>query len=393
MRDDDELRAWLRLSLCLGPASALRALQALGPPQEIFSASEAALAAALNAPAARKLTTKPEGCDDLATRTLRWLDESRPGSQRDVLTLADPRYPKRLLQLSDPPTLLYVAGQNWIWDDAQPGSWHGESWRAVAMVGSRNASPQGIEHAESFAQALSACGVAVVSGMALGIDAAAHTGALRAHTPTIAFTGTGMDRVYPKRNTELAQQIAAQGVIASEFALGTPALAANFPRRNRLIAALSHATLVVEAAIESGSLITARLASEMGRDVMAIPGSIQSPHAKGCHALIKQGAKLVETTDDVLSELGWSVPQRATAQQLQPDQGGALTENDSTPDALPKPQKAVLDAMGYDASSADEIGARCGIDAGMLAAHLLELELAGRVARLPGNRFQRVGSA
>jgi DNA processing protein len=218
--------------------------------------------------------------------------------------------------------------------------------------------------------------------MALGIDGAAHQGALdgaaAAAIATIAVVGTGLDRVYPKQHHELAHRIAERGMIVSEYPIGTPPLPANFPRRNRLIAGLSQGTLVVEAALQSGSLITARIAAEQGKEVFAIPGSIHSPHARGCHALLRQGAKLVESAQDVLEDLRFVLPGAAAA---------------ATPAEAPEGEDPLLEAMGYDPIGLDALIARTGIPTAKLQAQLLELELAGQVARLPGGLFQRLASA
>jgi DNA processing protein len=261
--------------------------------------------------------------------------------------------------------------------------------RALAVVGSRNATPQGLQSARRFSRAFAQAGVTVVSGMALGIDGAAHDGALEGAAAdavaTIAVVGTGLDRVYPKRHLDLAHRIAAGGMIVSEYPIGTPPLAANFPRRNRLIAALSQGTLVVEAALQSGSLITARLAAEQGKEVFAIPGSIHSAHARGCHALLRQGAKLVESAQDVLEDLRFVLPAAPGAA----DPGDA-EEPEGEGHASEDP---LLAAMGYDPIGLDALIARTGIGAPALSARLLELELAGEVARLPGGLFQRQASA
>jgi DNA processing protein len=254
--------------------------------------------------------------------------------------------------------------------------------RALAVVGSRNPTPQGLQNARRFSRAFAEAGVTVVSGMALGIDGAAHDGALEGAAAgavaTIAVVGTGLDRVYPKRHLELAHRIAERGMIVSEYPIGTPPLKENFPRRNRLIAGLGQGTLVVEAALKSGSLITARLAAEQGKEVFAIPGSIHSPHARGCHALLRQGAKLVESAQDVLEDLKLVLP----AAPVPPE-----------PEEEAEGEDPLLDAMGYDPIGLDALIARTGIPAPLLQAKLLELELAGEVARLPGGLFQRMGAA
>ncbi len=286
---------------------------------------------------------------------------SQPG--QSIITLADGGYPPALLEIADPPSVLYVRGN--------PDLLHR---RGIAVVGSRNATPQGIQTAESFARHLAAQGLCIVSGLALGIDAAAHRGALAAQGETVAVIGTGADRIYPARNKELAIAIAERGAIVSEFPLGTPAVAYNFPRRNRIISGLARGVLVVEAAPESGSLITARLAAEQGREVFAIPGSIHSPVARGCHKLIKQGAKLVETAQDILEELGnfAAAPMPAAAPSAAPD------------------ESPILAALGHDPCSLDDLVERTGQSADQLLPELLSLELGGSLAPLPGNRYQRL---
>jgi DNA processing protein len=248
----------------------------------------------------------------------------------------------------------------------------------LAMVGSRNATAQGERNAEAFAQALGGAGLSIVSGLALGIDAAAHRGALATAASTVAVIGTGADRLYPARNESLARAIVDQGVVLSEFPLGTPALASNFPRRNRIIAGLGLGCLVVEAAQRSGSLITARLAAESGREVFAIPGSIHSPLSRGCHQLIRQGAKLVESAQDILEELRWeSTPPRAV----------------SPAPTFAKPDDAaerVLTCLGDSPCALDTLSLRSGLTPADLLAMLLPMELAGRVAQLPGGLYQRL---
>ena len=272
---------------------------------------------------------------------------------------------------ADPPLLLYTIGRCELLNAP-----------SIAIVGSRNPTPQGADNARSFAEHLGRTGLTIVSGMALGIDGAAHSGALAGGAGTIAVVGTGLDRVYPRAHRALAHQIAERGLIVSEFDLGTEPLAANFPQRNRIIAGISLGTLVVEAALESGSLITARHAVEAGRDVFAIPGSIHSPQSRGCHVLIKQGAKLVDDARDVLEELHWP-PSVAQARAAAP-----AAADSATPDAAPD---ALLEALGYDPVDLDQLQARTGWPTAQLSARLLELELQGDVARLPGGRYQRLG--
>jgi DNA processing protein len=311
------------------------------------------------------LNTPPATLEALLEATWQWLGA---GELRAVLTLGDAGYPAALLETADPPLLLYVQGRVELLAAA-----------SVAIVGSRNPTPQGVENARSFARHLSQAGLSVVSGLALGIDGAAHEGALEGPGSTIAVVGTGLDRVYPKRHLHLAHRIAVDGLMVSEFALGTHPLAANFPQRNRLIAGLSSGTLVVEAALQSGSLITARMANEAGRDVFAIPGSIHSPQSRGCHALIKQGAKLVETAQDILEELR---PPELSSPALD------FGEPELAPDAAPP--DALLLALGHDPVTLDALMSRTSQSAAALQVALLELELAGQVARLPGQLFQRV---
>jgi DNA processing protein len=383
INNPEELGAWLRLVLTpgVGPESARRLLAAFGEPQAIFAQTETALCQVVSAKQAQALHLMPEGCADLTQDTLDWLQVGT-GPGRCVLTLGDADYPAPLLDIPDPPLMLYAMGQT-----AQLATLRAE--QALAMVGSRNPTPQGAENARYFASSLAASGLIVVSGLALGVDGAAHEGALQGATKgqlaTIAVVGTGLDRVYPRQHRELAHRIAQNGLILSEYPLGTPPLSPNFPRRNRLISGLSQATLVVEAALQSGSLITAKQALEQGRDVMAIPGSIHSTQAKGCHALIKQGAKLVESAQDVLEEL--RMPHAQAQATLALDDGRRETPFGDDP------ENALLRALGHDPVSLDALQARCGWPAAQLQAELMELELVGQVARLPGGLFQRIGFA
>ena len=374
----EELGAWLRLVLTpgVGPESARRLLAAFGEPQAIFAQTETALCQVVSAKQAQALRLVPDGWADLTQDTLDWLQAAN-GPGRCVVTLGDADYPASLLDIPDPPLMLYALGQT-----AQLATLRAQ--QALAMVGSRNPTPQGAENARAFACSLAASGLTVVSGLALGVDGAAHEGALQGATKvqlaTIAVVGTGLDRVYPRQHRDLAHRIAQNGLILSEYPLGTPPLSPNFPRRNRLISGLSQATLVVEAALQSGSLITAKQALEQGRDVMAIPGSIHSTQAKGCHALIKQGAKLVESAQDGLEEL--RLPDALAQMPLVLAAAGE--------DA---PEDELLSALGHDPVSLDALQARCGWTTARLQAQLLELELMGQVGRLPGGLFQRMGSA
>jgi DNA processing protein len=363
-----ERAAWLRLTLTpgLGPRTARSLLAAFGLPDAVFSAGLPALLQVVPEPLAHELARAP-GADIQAAvdATERWLAAS---TDHALLTLADPEYPQALLTTADPPAVLFVVGRLELLN--RP---------AVAIVGSRNATQQGVANAEGFAAAFARAGVTVVSGLALGIDAAAHRGALAADgdASTIAVVGTGLDVIYPSSHRALTHEIRARGVVVSELPLRTPAIAHNFPRRNRLIAGLARGVLVVEAALRSGSLITARLAAEAGREVFAIPGSIHSPLARGCHRLIRDGAKLVESAQDVLEDLGVRGA-RAAAAPAQPPR-----EPDGTEGAL-------LTLMGHDPVDLDTLAQRSGRTPGELSAALLELELAQHVERLPGNRYQRL---
>jgi DNA processing protein len=367
-----DLAAWFLIERVrgLGDAALRRLLTIFGPPDRVFAATRGDLLKAVSesqAAAIAAVRGDPEA-QKAVERGLEW--SRQPGNQ--VLTLADPRYPRGLLEVPDPPPILYVKGRSDLLE--RP---------AVAIVGSRNGSAQGLANAEQFARSLGEAGLTVVSGQALGIDAAAHRGALPTRGSTIAVIGTGADIVYPARNRDLAHAIAERGLIVSEFPLGTPALAANFPRRNRIISGLSRGVLVVEAALRSGSLITARLAGEQGREVFAIPGSIHSPLSKGCHALIKQGAKLVESAADVLGELGMDGLQ-VTAPARSPSSSAPAEAGDET-------RGRVLAAIGFAEADFDTLCRQANVSADKLSALLLELELEGLIARLPGGKVQRLG--
>ena len=356
--DPSEVASWLRLVLIpgLGNAALRKLLAEFGSPGRVLAAKHADLRHFVSSDIA--ILISDGGNVEGMQRALAWLSE--PANH--FVSLGDADYPQLLLQTADPPPMLYVKGRLDLLN--RP---------SLAIVGSRNATTQGTNNAADFARALSDAGVTIVSGLALGIDAAAHRGGLAGAASSLAVIGTGLDVVYPARNKALAHELAERGALISEFPLGTPALAGNFPRRNRVISGMSLGCLVVEAALQSGSLITARLANEQGREVFALPGSIHSPLAKGCHALIKQGAKLVDTANDILEEL--QVPVVGSVTPASPVHH---------PDAA-----RLLDQLGYDPCGLDVLCARTGLGADVVSAALLQLELGGLVENLPGGRYQR----
>jgi len=358
--DHAAIADWIRLAEApgVGCRTAQCLLDAFGSPAAILRAGRAALAAHVPAGVAAALSAPPPAeTARLLEQTFAWLSEPA----HHITTLHDADYPESLRHIPDPPLLLYMTGRRALLQQS-----------LVAVVGSRNASTQGRANAENFARALSEAGLCVVSGMALGIDTAAHEGALQGAGSTIAVIGTGIDRVYPARNRALAHRIAVEGCIVSEYALGTPPLANNFPRRNRIISGMAAGVLVIEAAAQSGSLITAQMAAEQGREVFALPGSIHSALAKGCHQLIREGARLVETVDEVLEAMRVS----PLVRQAAPHEAAY--------------ESALLDALGHDPVEPDALLARVGGDAAAMAGELLALELAGLLERLPGGRVQRV---
>ena len=351
---DASLASWITLSHIpgLGNEGLRRLLQAFNSPDAVLNSSVSSLSRHVKPAVAQAIS---QGVDESALEAVStWLGDPLNG----ILTLADADYPQSLLNISDPPPVLYVKGKRDLLNFA-----------SLAVVGSRNASPQGLRNAEALSKSLSEAGLCIVSGLAHGIDAAAHLGGLQGAGSSIAVVGTGLDKVYPAANRELAHRLALEGAIVSEFQLGTPPLPANFPRRNRIISGLSLGCLVVEASVQSGSLITARMALEQGRDVFAIPGSIHSPQSRGCHALIKQGAKLVESAQDVLEEIGYRTP--SVAQTV-------LSEH------------PLFAHMGFDPLDAESLANRSGLTIGELSAILLQLELDGRIASLPGGLYQRI---
>jgi DNA processing protein len=318
-----------------------------------------AISAALQAPDAERIATDR-----------RWVESEHIS----LIDAADPRYPPLLGQAAAAPALLYVKGDGACLSTPQ-----------LAMVGSRNPTQPGLRTARAFAGFLSAAGLTITSGLAVGIDAASHEGALEADGPTIAVLGTGIDAIYPRQHAALAARIAARGALVSAYPPGSAPLAANFPRRNRIISALSLGTLVVEAARRSGSLITARLAAEQGREVFAIPGSIHNPLARGCHALIRNGAKLVESADDILSELKFS-----PAKQYLIDRPGDRPSARSAPAWLDKDHKILLDALGFEPASLNTLVERTGLPSQSVASMLLFLELEDVVGLHSGGRYLRL---
>jgi len=352
--------AWATLSLKALPHQALVALlRAFGDPASVLAATRAQLSLVVpEAVAARVQAPVPQ---EALASTREWLADPA----HEIVAWDDPDYPRALLDLGYAPPALFFVGRRELLN--RP---------ALAIIGSRNATAQGAENARAFAQALSQAGLTIVSGLAVGIDAAAHRGAMAGEGSTLAVVGTGLDRVYPASHRDLAHRIAVHGGLLSEFPPGTPPKERNFPRRNRLISGLARGVLVVEAAMSSGSLITARYAGEQGREVFAIPGSIHSPLSKGCHRLIREGAKLVEKADDILEELGMA--------------GGAATAVPRAAAATIAREVALLDALGGDSIDVDTLAARTAMSPELVVAALTNLELAGQVAALPGGLWQRL---
>ncbi len=399
----DELAAWLRLSLTpgVGNVGARKLLAAFGLPQALFAQSSTALAQVVGPVHAAALQAQPAQLATLLESTWAWLNAPDALAQRRIVALGDGDYPASLLNIEDPPLMLYLQGAG-ILEEKEPffpvphalsaSEKIATSCRqSIAIVGSRNPTAQGLENARAFARALSGAGLTVVSGLALGIDGAAHRGALEGLAPlsgpgrfaTIAVVGTGLDRVYPRGHRDLAHAITQRGLIISEYPIGTPPLPENFPKRNRLIAGLTQGTLVVEAALKSGSLITARLAAEQGKEVFAIPGSIHAIGSHGCHALIRQGAKLVESAQDVLEDMKLDDATVFIAKNT--DETGV--------NGLFDAENPLLETLGHDPVSLDALQARTGMDTASLQAGLMTLELDGLVARLPGGLFQRLFKA
>ena len=429
-----EISAWLKLTLANGVGSSVQRslLKEFGSPQAIFDAGELLIEKYIGQSKAQKLFAAQT--DEIIEQTLTWLQLSE---QHHIITLADENYPKILLNISDPPTIIYARGNIELLHH-----------QGLAVVGSRNATPQGLLNAENFCQVIANFGLPIISGLALGIDSAAHKGALKtANGATLAVIGTGINRMYPASNKNLALQILEQnGLIITEFPLNTSPSPENFPRRNRLISGLSLGILVVEATIDSGSLITAKLAAEQGREVFAIPGSIHSPLSKGCHKLIRQGAKLVETANDILEELRFK-PYVPNIKKVEPElvikkenienienniektekiENDKITKakatNKNTKTATKNKTKSkttnkktakntinkiesnnennnennddninkVLNFMGYSPCTLDELVERTNISAAEILTHLLTLEMQGKISTIPGGSYQRL---
>lgn len=391
---EDERFAWLQLAFTpyIGAESFLLLMRSFGSAQNALSAPAEQVAPAVrhkHALEAWRNAEKRALARQAAEAALEW--EMWDGCR--LMLLQDEDFPEMLTQGLIAPPVLFLRGNVRLLHKP-----------SAAIVGSRHATPQAMRIAKDFGRALGGKGIPTVSGMASGIDTAAHQGALEAEGGTVAVWGTGIDRIYPPANKNLAYEIAEKGLIVSEFPIGTRPYAGNFPRRNRLIAALSQVTLVVEAALESGSLITAGLAAEMGREVMAVPGSIDNPHSKGCHKLIKDGAKLTECLDDILNECpGLLQNTGASSYSINkdtPDTGRRAVQTAyAPPPAAKMPSEGaaggtavggILDKMGFDPIHPDVLAGQLAMPAADLYAALLELELDGSVAAMPGGRYQRI---
>ena len=406
----ESLQAWLRLSLTpgVGNKTARALLQGFGLPERIFQQSPAKLQTLVSPAISQQLCTLPAELEALLDVTWEWLNTPAPLRMasykprqtegavigKRLLTLADPDYPQSLMLTPDPPLMLYAMGQtqHLHWLSPPPL----QAPRAVAIVGSRNPTPQGSLNAQDFAHSLSQAGLTVISGLALGIDTAAHKGALAGGTSanplhTVAVVGTGLDRVYPHQNHALAQHIAQQGLLLSEYPLNTPPVMANFPKRNRLIAGLSQGCLVVEAALRSGSLITAKQAVDMGKEVFAIPGSIHTTVAKGCHDLIKQGAKLVDSAHDILEEMKDLPSPSMALKQCSPSEiATPAIDNKGRRHSSPSHAQGIAVHLGHVPVGLDELQRRSGLPTSQLQAELFQMELAGTLGRLPGGLYQQL---
>ena len=363
---------WLRMHEIqgLGRQTTYQLLKAFGSAEAIFAASHANLRKVVSDDIANQI--KAETVSDQIKITLEWLAEPN----NHLITLADEDYPRLLLETSDPPPILFAKGQ--LSCLQQP---------SIAIVGSRNPTAQGEKNAHEFAMLLAEFGFTIVSGLAIGIDAAAHRGALASNGKTIAVVGTGLDIVYPAKHRELAHEIIKQGLLISEFSLGTPSLPQNFVQRNRVISGLSMGCLVVEASLQSGSLITAKFATEQDRDVFAIPGSIHSPQSKGCHQLIKQGAKLVDAVQDIVHELK---SEHFVSLAAIPLKKNFIPAKNTSPEEIPHADKALLDLMSFEPVTVEYLLQHSGLTSDTLSSILISLELDNKIASMPGGRYQRI---
>ena len=363
---------WLALIRApgIGSGSIHKLLQHFGSIADIFSASACQLHAAGIKPGVSEAILHPD--EALIASDSAWLEKSN----HHLVTWGDPDYPALLSKIPGPPAALFLKGNSELLKLPQ-----------LAIVGSRNPTSGGIQNATQFAKHLATCGLGICSGMATGIDTASHTGALQADGFTIAVVATGLDRVYPASNRELAHKIASEGLLISEFPPGTGPNAGHFPSRNRIISGLSVGTLVVEAALRSGSLITARLAAEQGREVFAIPGSIHNPLARGCHGLIRQGVKLVESAEHILEELSALLAEHHESVEI--NAAGDKKQHSDQPLALDDNYLSMLNCIGYDPLTIDELIHKSRLTPEAVSSMLLILELQGYVESLPGNRICR----
>jgi DNA processing protein len=369
LRAEEEI-AWVALSRApaLDAPTLSKVLEMLGDAQGVIGTSDVARQCAGVPPLSREYFLSDASTVRAAERA--WLE----GPTHHVVPFTDSRYPASLRELRSPPIALYVAGNAGVLNDPQ-----------LSIVGSRNPSPAGRDIAFEFAESQAACGLGITSGLADGIDSAAHRGALKAQGITVAVLGSGVDVIYPRNNRTLSEEIRRQGALISEFPLGTPPRRQNFPRRNRIIATLSLGTLVVEAARRSGSLITARLAADHDRELFAVPGSIRNPLSRGCHELIRHGAKLTETAADILSELNFS-----GVFARRPDALGGLAPPSRIEAGMDKDHKILLDALGFDPADLDVLVVRTGFKPEAVSSMMLILELEGHVQAAPGGRYSRV---
>ncbi|MES1927101.1 DNA-processing protein DprA [Salinisphaera sp. T31B1] len=370
-------RDWLQLACIpgIGPTFAARLIERFGTPASALAAGDSAWRE-LGVPRA-VLAARASRDNPRLVEAEQWLAEPH----HELISREHPHYPQALAELDPSPLWLFANGDTDLL-----------RYPAIAIVGSRNPTPAGLDAAREFGGALAAAGLVVVSGLARGIDAAAHEGALAADGMTIAVCGTGLDRVYPAINKPLAERIAADGLLLSEFALGTQPIRGNFPRRNRIIAGLCSATLVIEAARASGSLITARMAAAAGRDVFALPGSIHNPLARGCHQLIRDGAKLVETTEHILEDIAGVLPGFRASAPAEREPGQSPDRQCDQADAAiaDDDHRVLLEALGHAPARIDELIARTGWSADAVSSTLLILELEGHVVTTPGGAYSRV---